>query len=182
MLENETQVKDAHTVETFHRKPKILILGHGRHGKDTAAKIISEVCDISFVSSSWAALDAIYPALKITTGIDSKIELYNRRHENRELWKSLIGLYNTPDKTALTKHILSKNDMYVGMRCKDEYEHSKILFDHVFWVDRSNIETVDKSMSIEYNPETMIMIDNNGTLDELKVNIKGACDSVFNTE
>lgn len=183
MLENEIQTEDAHLMETFHKtNPKILILGHGRHGKDAAAKIIRDVYDLKFETSSMAALYDIHTALSAATGIHSFVELYNRRHENRKLWKALISLYNTPVKSSLARKILSTNDMYVGMRCKDEYEHSKILFDYVFWVDRSRVEGDDPTMGIEFNPIEMIKIDNNGTLNELKFNIEVACDSIFKNE
>lgn len=152
-------------------KPKILILGHGRHGKDTAANYISKKYDLDFVSSSYAALDAIYPVLKMVCNYQSKFALYNTRHENRELWKALISLYNTPDKAALAKHILGLNDMYVGMRCCEEYQASKGFFDHIIWVDRSDYEPDDVSMSILYDPEVMLWLDNNGDHDWLKKNI-----------
>lgn len=145
---------------------RILILGHGRHGKDTVAEIVHEITGLTFVSSSRAMLDIIYPVLRIVTGLTDKEELFDQRTENRELWKELINLYNAADKSALARRICEITDIYVGMRDDQEYEASKHLFDHVLWVDASARKDPDPTMLIQYD-ETMTRIDNNGTIDEL---------------
>ncbi len=164
-------------------KWKILILGHGRHGKDTVAEILNKDFGYSFISSSEAALDAIHPVLfafyKALLGDDLKLwgstetelkkRFFEERVNYRDLWKEAITLYNTPDKTALTRKILSQNDLYVGMRCNVEYASVKDLFDIVLWVDASERKPKESSMLIEYDPSSMILINNNGTEEDLKV-------------
>lgn len=177
MIENNLHCDDPHKAETFNN-PKILILGHGRHGKDTAAAYIADSLDLRVISSSFAALDVIHPVLSMVSKYKSKLALFNTRHENRELWKELITLYNTPDKTALSKLILAKSDIYVGMRCRLEYEASKELFDYVIWVDASDRAPQDESMDIYFNPESMILLDNNGTLDDLNTNVTALLEKV----
>jgi DNA-binding CsgD family transcriptional regulator len=153
---------------------KILVLGHGSHGKDTVGEIIRGLTGFSFASSSWAALEAIYPALSYVLGEADKNVLYAQRSEHRELWRLLISLYNTPDKSALTRRILSQNDVYIGMRSADEYEASKHLFTHIFWVDASSRQGCEDSMQIMYNPATMHLIDNNGSEKALWSEVKRA--------
>jgi hypothetical protein len=42
----------AKVVSFLHRKPKLLIIGHARHGKDTLAEKIRDRMDLAFTSSS----------------------------------------------------------------------------------------------------------------------------------
>lgn len=148
---------------------KILILGHGQHGKDTFAEMLSEKYNLRFQSSSLEAFEAIKPALKaVFKNAGSDDTLYKLRRHHRELYKALISLYNTPDKSALSKKIISHNDIYVGMRSSDEFIASKNLFSLIFWVDAmKRVNYVDPSMSIRFTDD-MIKIDNNGSIDELK--------------
>lgn len=152
---------------------KILILGHGRHGKDTFADLLREHHGLKFVSSSEAALDVIWPALRCVTPFYDKEEAFKYRDKYRVLWKELISLYNTPDKTALCRLILENNDIYVGMRCRKEYEMTKTMFKKVYWVDATRRVGKDPSMSIEFDPHSMVFINNNGSLHDLELQAKG---------
>lgn len=146
---------------------KILILGHGEHGKTTFAKMIADALGVSFVSSSYAALEAIWPALSSITGVTDKDLAFRERHIYRMLWKSLISLYNAHDKSALTQRILAQHDIYEGMRALDEYQASRHLFDVVFYVDASqrlsnSPNLVDPSMAIPFDEFSMWYVSNNG--------------------
>jgi hypothetical protein len=149
---------------------KILILGQGRHGKDTVSEILRDKYSINFMSSSWACAEVLKPVLDIINGVKSEEDHFNERHSYRELWMRLISLYNSYDKTALTKHILSKTDVYVGMRSYSEFAScvSERLFDYILYVDASKrVDYRDPTAEIGYDPQLMIKIDNNGTLEEL---------------
>jgi hypothetical protein len=145
---------------------KLLILGHGEHGKDTAAEIISQTLKLSFMSSSEYAAGIIFEALNVA--LDGKYndvnDAYDDRRSHRELWRVLINLLSVNDRSALTKRILMVSDIYVGMRCKETYESSKHLFDHVIWVDALKRLPPDETMTIPYNNKTMTRIDNNGSI------------------
>lgn len=160
---------------TTKAKPKILILGHGGHGKDTVAAMLAKLTGMKFTSSSRAALDVIYPTLKEIYGNTDKMWYFNMRRSHRLLWKELISLYNTPDKAALTKHILKDNDIYVGMRSLDEYEASKDLFDHIIYVDaftRLGEDGIDPSMEIPYEEFKHITVWNNKSLEHTEEQLK----------
>lgn len=151
---------------------KILILGHGGSGKDEAAGIIKELYGLTFQSSSMACLDVIFPVLSDRYGYEAPGDCYNDRHSHRQEWFDLISEYNTPDKSALARLILSKNDIYVGLRCNLEYEASRHLFDQILWIDASGRGIEDEpSMLIEFDPLDMDLIDNNGSLADLENNI-----------
>lgn len=155
---------------------KRLILGMGRHGKDTVAEIMRDKYNISFTSSSWACAGVLKPVLDIVNGVKSKEDHFNERHSYRELWMALISLYNSEDKAALAKRILKDTDTYVGLRSQEEYDECmrQGVFDEVFYVDASTrISYIDPTAEVKYNKDTMIFIDNNGTLEDLESTIDG---------
>lgn len=119
--------------------PKLLIIGHGRHGKDVLADVFAEEYGFKAKSSSMAAAELlIYDQLKGKYGYKTFEECYADRHNHRAEWFDLITEFNTPDKTALAKLIMNNNDIYVGMRNSDEIAACKKegIFDFVIWADR----------------------------------------------
>lgn len=147
---------------------KILVLGHGGHGKGTFCRMLEDLSGLRSVSSSRAALSAIWPALRMCTSYSTAEQAYENRRHHRGLWKELISLYNTPDKSALARAVLQQADVYDGMRCAEEYEASSGLFDYILWVDAGERAQEDPSMTIEYDRLRMGRIDNNGTLEDLR--------------
>lgn len=155
---------------------KLLILGHARHGKDTAAEYLRDRWGVSFQSSSLTAARVILPVLNAARGLAGAPPYIDERHafndrqspRMRELWKRAISLYNAADKTALAREILKDSDCYVGMRALDEYLATRRLFDHVVWVDASErVGGRDNTMGIELDLSWMRVIDNNHTLAHL---------------
>lgn len=147
---------------------KILILGHGRHGKDTAAEILRDDTGIKFRSSSDAACEiAVFPYLSEIYGYATPQQCFQDRANHRAEWKQLITDYNTPDKAKLCKEIIATHDCYVGMRCPQEYAAVRHLFALVLWIDaRERVES-DPTMSIDRDP-SMIVIDNNQDIENLE--------------
>lgn len=143
---------------------KVLILGHGGHGKDTIAEFLNQAIGLTFKSSSETLNEkAVFPTLKERYGYKTLKECYEDRRNHREEWWRLISDYNTPDKGRLCKEILSEVDCYVGMRCHMEYEATRSLFDVVIWVDASERKDPEPSMSIK-RESYMAYIDNNGSI------------------
>lgn len=157
---------------TEHRKPRLLIIGHARHGKDTVAEMIRDIMGLKFTSSSvFVGQEVIWPMW----GEDrypSFNAMFEDRVNHRGLWFNLISAYNTPDKARTGRTMLEQGfDMYVGMRNVDEYKAciAAGLFDEVLWVDRSQHlppESKD-SMTIDSSVAT-IFVDNNEDLEKLK--------------
>lgn len=147
---------------------KILILGHGRHGKDTAAEYLRDKYGMSFISSSLACAEVLHPVLDLVIAPATTAQHYAARHQHRELWKRLISLYNAADPSALVRLITSKCDMYVGMRSQREYEASKHLFNRVLWIDGGRrVYERDPTMEIEFHANTMDRVWNDSDLDNL---------------
>lgn len=152
-------------------KPKLLIVGHARHGKDTVAQILADGWDFKFQSSSLAAAEiVVYPELKKIYDYQTLEECFNDRVNHRAEWKELITDYNSEDRTRLAREILVDNNIYVGMRCHKELAScvAQGLFDAIVWVDASyrkepepvSSNTITKQMA-DY------VIDNNGSITGL---------------
>jgi len=156
---------------------KILVLGAGRHGKDTAAHFIAGLTGLEFTSSSLFACEkAVYPHMEY----NSVRECYRDRHNHRQLWYNLIKDYNKTDRSRLCMELLIEYDIYVGMRDDEEYEASKHLFDHIFWVDASGRKPKDETMKIEYDEHKMTLIDNNSSVIELFEEVVCELNLIFN--
>ena len=155
-------------------RPKLLILGYGRHGKDTVAEMLHRKYGFRFTPSSefvgreiiwevWGKLH--YPTFEA---------MFADRVNHRQIWMEMIAQYNTPQKDRTARTMLSRGyDLYVGMRRMDEYEASRHLFDYILWVDRSEYLPPETG-SMDITPELArpdFTIDNNGTLEDLERNV-----------
>lgn len=146
---------------------KVLVIGHARHGKDTFCEMLKER-GLSFESSSEAALEeAIWPLLK--GFYKSKKECFEDRVNHRALWFTLIRYYNTPNKSKLAEVILSKSDVYCGIRNLEEFEASKHLFKHIVWVGAENRKPLEGPDSFELDiDDCNYVVNNNGDLKYLE--------------
>jgi len=153
-------------------RPKLLILGHARHGKDTFAELLNEEFGLSFKSSSQAAADIfLYDKLKDQYGYDSSEECFEDRVNHRQEWYESICDYNKDDRARLAKSILKISDCYVGMRDDEEVKEcmNQELFDLIIWVDASDRLPLEPETSFNINKNCAdIIITNNTTLDEFK--------------
>jgi hypothetical protein len=159
------------------KNPKLLVIGHGRHGKDEVGKLLCQMQpELTFTSSSWFFAEKMfrdfYPRY-ITVQ-----ECYDDRVNNRVLWRDEIAKYNYPDAAQLAKDILDVSDIYIGMRTLREFNAARPLFDFIFYVDASKrVDYVDETFEIPYDNQ-MIKIDNNSSLEDLKHQVKIASEIV----
>ena len=151
--------------------PRLLIIGHGRHGKDTAAEILAKKWGFRFVSSSeFAAQHAVFPL--VSDLYPDWQAAYADRANHRELWFHAIAAYNLRPGPMLSQQILVDHEIYVGMRSRAEFERSRQDFDVVVWVDRSKVLPPEPPGSNELTAEDADMIlDNNGDLDGLEAEV-----------
>lgn len=154
------------------RKPRLLIIGHGRHGKDTVAQMISDQMGLKFTSSSlFVGEEAIWPMWGHER-YNSFQDMFADRVNYRSTWGDLIAAYNTPDKSRTASEMLERgNHMYVGMRRIAEWQAcmDKDLFDHVIWVDATKRLPLEPKDSNEMEAKHAdIFIDNNGPEEHLQ--------------
>lgn len=164
--------------------PKLLIVGHGRHGKDTVCDILCKTYDFQFESSSqFCSRLFIYELLKDKYGYQSEEECYLDRHNHRAEWYNAICEYNVPDAAKLGREIFKENNIYCGLRNKKEFYAMKNtgVFDYTIWVDRSDqLPLEDKSsMTLEIWMADYV-IDNNGTFEELEFNTHQLMNHILN--
>ena len=155
--------------------PKLLIIGHGRHGKDTVCDILTSMYGFTFISSSqFCSNKFMYDMLKTKYNYTSEEECYNDRHNHREEWYNGISEYNGEDPVRLGKEIFQEYDIYCGLRNKKEFYAMAAydVFNYVIWVDRSKHVPPEDSSSMTLD-ESMadFVIDNNGDLGDLYTNV-----------
>lgn len=146
-------------------KPRLLIIGHGRHGKDTVAEMISNIMQLKFTSSSYFVAEECIWNMWGKERYNSFEEMFEDRVNFRPTWKNLILAWNTPDRTRTAVTMLSRgNDMYVGMRSRLEFDANdeNETFDYVIWVDASKRLPPEPEDSMELTVDDAdIVIDNN---------------------
>ena len=157
-------------------KKKLLVIGHGRHGKDTVCELLRDRYSYSFESSSqFCSKLFIYDQLKDKYGYSSEEQCYADRHNHRAEWYDAICNFNVPDGATLGRAIFKQHDIYCGLRNKKEYYAMKNsgVFDYAVWVDRSEHlpPEAKSSMSLEQWMSDFT-IDNNGTLEDLEFNVQ----------
>lgn len=146
---------------------RLLILGHGRHGKDSVGEILRDQYGLRAVSSSeFAAQKAVFPLVRDL--YPDWRAAYEDRHAHRDLWFHAIRAYNLRPGPSLAEQILEDHDIYTGMRARAEFEGSRQLFDLVVWVDASRRLPPEPGGSIELtDADAGWVIDNNGPPDAL---------------
>ena len=142
---------------------KLMVCGYGRHGKDT----FCELSGLKFESSSYFALHAfIWPAWGIMQNYLTPEKCFEDRHNHRAKWHELIKRYNKDDKARLARAIFSENDIYCGIRCREEFNAAKAdkLFDYSIWVDASDRHPPEPKDSCTITPDMCdFVLSNNGT-------------------
>jgi hypothetical protein len=159
--------------------PKVLVLGAGNHGKDEFTSLLCNETKLTFTSSSWFLAEiifeqfggyAVYPSIKAC---------YEDRRNRRDEWFNFVCAYNQGDLSRLAREILKVSDIYVGLRSLKEFEEAKYLFDYIFYIDASErIKEKDSTLQIPYDSKSMLKIDNNSDLDNLKNQAKIAADII----
>jgi hypothetical protein len=173
---NPTRSKFGHVDMGQRKKKKLLIIGHARHGKDTAAEILKELYGYDFESSSIAASRIfLYDILKDKYGYKTPEECFEDRVHHRKEWHDLICWYNRDDKAALAKAILKTSNVYVGMRSDEELAECKRqgIFDLVLGVyDFRKPEEPETSFNINLWEQADIILPNSQDIPTLREKIK----------
>lgn len=147
---------------------KLFIVGHGRHGKDTMAEQLRDDFALSFSDSSRFMADRlVWETMEYNHGIKytTAEECWEDRHNHRDKWYRIISDFNRNDRTKLSREIFQHNQVYVGIRNRDEFLASKHLADLSVWVDASRRlpQEPNNSMTI-LREDADIIIENNGSL------------------
>jgi hypothetical protein len=151
---------------------KLLIIGHARHGKDTVALILEEEFNLTRLASSEASSTIfVFDVLKEKYGYSTVEECFVDRVNHREEWYTLIREYNGDDPAKLAKEIVKRANIYVGMRSQTEITAciEQGVFDAIIGVvDPRKPAEPKESMSIDVEKYSDYLINNDGTLSDLR--------------
>jgi len=162
--------------ETPVEKPKLLVIGHARHGKDTVCEKLRDEYGFKFMSSSmFCAEKVVMPHMNenghhyINAG-----ECFEDRVNHRKTWFDAIVQYNSDDQSRLGREMLEEYDVYCGMRSRSELHACRNagLFDAIIWVDgskRKSPESQDSCTVEEWMAD--FTLDNNGSQQDLTRNL-----------
>lgn len=155
-------------------KPKLIVTGYARHGKDTVCEMLTEYGYNFKSSSEFVGKKVVYPVLKDKYNYQSWEECYKDRVNHRSEWFDLIAEYNAEDKGRLGRELFEEYDIYCGIR--NEEELMALLPEELLliWVDaQRRLQTVEDSSSMTIDRDKMpFIIDNNGTLEDLKYRVE----------
>lgn len=151
-------------------KPKLSILGHGGHGKDTVAEILRDDYGFKLVSASRVIAEwCVIPALP--EGWYTSVEdCFRDRRNHRKGWFSAVRNYTRDDPARLVCDVLHVHgsDIYTGHRNRSEYEASEHLFDYTVFVDASERLPAESADTMELGPQDAdYVLHNNGDAEEL---------------
>jgi hypothetical protein len=158
----------------------IMITGHHGHGKDEAARMLARCLRSNCVSSSQVACELfLFERLKERGYVyDNPEHAWSDRNcndEMRALWYEEISSYNAEkEHTGLMRAVYSICPIYVGIRDRRELLAgiTQGLIDLIIWVDRSeHLPPQDAASMTVLKQDADIIIDNNGTLDDLMARV-----------
>ena len=165
--------------------PKLLVVGHGRHGKDTVCELLENYGYTFKSSSKFCSELFIFDELKDKYGYTNEDECYEDRHNHRTEWYNMIHDYCKDDLARLGRNIFKEHDIYCGLRNKREFfaMQNEEIFDYAIWVDRSDHCHLEPatSMSIE-QWMCNYTIDNNGDLKRLEKNVDVLMCTIFKNQ
>ena len=155
---------------------KLLIIGHARHGKTEAAKILKRERGLQFHDSSKAAAEIfLYDLLKDKYGYKDFEECYKDRVNHRQEWFENICLFNKEDPARLAKEIMKDADIYCGMRSNVEIQKciEDKVFDHIIQIYNPHLpKEASESFDIDFNAlPQRYTIYNDSDLDTLKTRL-----------
>lgn len=163
--------KEPDHYKVLQAKPKLMIIGHARHGKDTVCEYLRDNYGFRFTSSSFLLAPYIHEKIFPTIYKDYKA-CWEDRHNHRQIWFEAIRDYTSIDKTLLARLIYSNNDIYCGIRDASELwaVNKANLYDFCIWVDACGRlpKEPTTSMNVTHHMADYVL-NNNGTLKELYV-------------
>lgn len=139
---------------------KLAICGHGRAGKDEAAKWFNENTTVRYSGFSTSAVIAPYVASVL--GI-SEEEAFRRRHEDRQLWYEIGNELREHDPAFLARKTFEHGDIAVGIRDRDEMQAvlDEEMVDLAIWIERD----VPPDPTLKYGQEMCdVIVLNTGEL------------------
>ena len=154
---------------------KIMVLGHKDHGKTTVAEMLHSRFGFRFTDTTKGVVELTKAFIRKNPqpGIPEFECLYGSNKDSvRAVMVKALADYNQKNPSRFIKEQYKVCDVYAGCRSSTEYEAAKDIIDFTFWVQDPRKEENDPTMDIVFDPNTMIHINNNGSLLQLECNLK----------
>jgi len=142
---------------------KILFVGHGRCGKDTACEIAA---DLTYLRNAGTFSKYLTPYVAFRLGVSEEVA-YAERHQNREVWMDTGNQVRKDDPTAICRMAFANGDVSGGVRGLPEIVaiRDKRIADLIVWIDRD----VPADPTLEFGPEYAdLRVSNAGTVEEFR--------------
>ncbi len=142
--------------------PKLLLVGPGRCGKDTAGEWLSTRTKLRFAGTTSKFL-AKYVAS--ASGVDADL-CYATRHQNRDLWHKVGRRIRGNDPAVLIREALREGEITGGCRDLEELEAARDegLVDLIVWISNVRCES---DFTLHFNESHCdIIIENHWGLHE----------------
>jgi hypothetical protein len=148
-------------------KPKIIFVGEGRAGKDTACEYLAKITTLVNAGTTSKYL-AKFVAQKL--GI-SEEEAYAKRHESDEtrlLWYHTGNEVREAGPTTLLREAFKYGDISGGLRDLKEVVAAREegVADLIVWIENKRV-TKDPTVMFDSSVAD-IVIENNGTIEEFE--------------
>lgn len=150
-----------------------MLLGLSGHGKDAVCDNLPKSVKHSS-SSKFALRTFMFLKLQEKYGYVSRRQCYEDRVNKRQDWYEGIKEHCSEDPAKLGRDLFKYNTVYNGCRNRREFEamRKEGLFDVVVWVDSSKrLGSSDDPYMELTSDDADYILDNNGTLIQLKVNM-----------
>lgn len=153
---------------------RILFVGHGRHGKDTACEVLARATGWKNAGTTSIYLTPHVVAEYQRLGLHHLVrDAYAHRHANRELWRRVGDEIRKDDPALLVKDALRVGPITGGCRGLPEIRavRDESVVDLIVWVDAS--KRLPPDPTVEFGPEWAdVVVDNNGTEDAFRYKIQ----------
>lgn len=112
---------------------RILFVGHGRCGKDTAGKYLESITPLKFAGTTSEYL-APYVAAKTGQSVE---DAYDQRHDNRDLWYRTGREVRAKDPGILIRESMKNGEIGGGVRDFEEIIAARCegLVDLIVWIE-----------------------------------------------
>lgn len=147
---------------------KLMLVGHGRAGKDEAGEWFARNTSLTFAGTTSKYL-AKYVAAELGVTED---ECYATRHDNREKWWRIGKKVREQDPGCLIRESLAHGDVIGGVRDLVEviYARESRCVDLIIWIARNSV-SVDPTVEFDSSHCDMI-IENHWGLEEYHNRLK----------
>lgn len=143
-------------------KPKLLLVGYGRAGKDEGLAYLSALTGLR---NGGCTSIYLLPYVAAELGA-SWTETYEARHRNREEWFRIGNKLREKDPGILLRQALAQGDLTGGVRDIEEIIAARTmrLVDLIVWIENERVP-IDNTVKFD-SSHCDLIIQNNGTLEE----------------